>query len=57
MKIAIVVENGIVERIFTDTDEPIEVEIVDVDSRHREYDELTGMYKKIEEYVHTMREL
>ena len=57
MKIAIVVENGVVERIFTDTDEPIEVEIVDVDSRHREYDELTGMYKKIEEYCHTMREL
>ncbi|MBO5423908.1 MAG: hypothetical protein J6A25_07680 [Lachnospiraceae bacterium] len=58
MKIAIVVENGVVERIFTDSEEEqIEVEIVDVDSRHREYDEMIGMYNKIEEYCHTMREL
>lgn len=58
MKIAIVVENGVVERIFTDSEEEqIEVEILDMDSKYCEYGELVEMNDKIEDYCHTMREL
>lgn len=58
MKIAIVVENGVVEKIFTDSEEEqIEVEIIDMDSEYCEYDELVEMNDKIEDYSHTMREL
>lgn len=58
MKIAIVVENGVVERIFTDSEEEqIEVEILDLDSEYCEYDELVELNDKIDDYSHTMREL
>lgn len=58
MKIVVVVENGVVERIFTDSEEKqIEVEILDIDSKYCGYDKLVEMNDKIEDYVHTMREL
>lgn len=58
MKIVVVVENGVVEKIFTDSEEEqIEVEIIDMDSEYCEYDELVEMNDRIDDYSHTMREL
>ena len=56
-KIIVVVADGCVESVFTDSDEDFELEIVDFDSAFDSRDEQEAMGDYIDQVRTTMREL